>query len=755
MDEQEHIRHSGLIVRITGLIFLLIGASLAGLWLGEKSVEITPPPPKNQGEEENAAASPPPAPSPPPAYFRFHFPTGRGREIVFEEIQMAANAGIHQYVIDVPLPWEGHTGEILKPIQTLARIDPRATMLLELCVDPPLSWLAGHPQDALHNNSQPLGYACPASGAWKKDIKKALTLLLKTIETLPNPHCVKGFLLTGLENGAWQHPLQHDPSPAHLIGFRQWLETQYPADDDIQAAWGQPNVSTGQAVIPQNGHASNASHMLLSLPEEQPIADFRRYLSETTAAALNEIAAFLKNQSARPFTVLAPYGFTFEASHPNTGHFSLALLLDGPLDGFLSPISYHDRGLGGAGGMMGPVDSALLHGKKWFLLDDTRTGLTLDPATGQVKKRANLRPKDVYGVQQRNFAAALTHRLGILWADPNGDGRLYDPTMWEHFGEMAQAYTQTLASATPCGSPHPVMALIVDETSQLYLQTPSSLSPTLLIQARDCALRAGIPAKFYLLADLLQQNVPPASIYLFLNPFCLTPSQRDTLHTILDKHQATAIWLYAPGYYGETGGCQAVAATVQMDVKIFDGPETAGSTYALDGKWIQKDEAFGAAQTISPLFYIEDPQTDTIARYRASGKPSIAVKFFEQGATSIFCAEPHLSAPLLREFVGILELPTFFPKTLPPFYDTCHFAPGLIALHAKETGDRLISLPQPCDIQDILLPQIGWLRKQSFHIQLKTGETRILKITPLNPLQESPESASNLRPEPSSAAVAE
>jgi hypothetical protein len=36
-----------------------------------------------------------------------------------------------------------------------------------------------------------------------------------------------------------------------------------------------------------------------------------------------------------------------------------------------------------------------------------------------------------------------------------------------------------------------------------------------------------------------------------------------------------------------------------------------------------------------------------------------------------------------------------------------------------------------CNVQDLLTPEIGWPRKRTFSIPLKTGETRLLKITPV------------------------
>jgi len=734
MAEQERISRLGFMIRIGGVVAMIVAAAIAGLWLGEKSVDVGDDngSATHEGAEEPAENPEAHAPNPPPVYFRVCLPSGAGRDIVIEEIRMAAEAGIQQYVLTVPLPWEGDASTAIESIKKLLEIAPSALIMLDLKFDPPPAWLGDHPNDTLQIPGHDSRYACPASDVWIEDAQGALKTLLDAVAALPNPHCIRGYVIGALEDGNWRLPDGYDTSEANRAGFQTWIEARYPDDAALQEAWGQTDAARDKVVVPEKMPTADPAPIFFELPAGQPYVDFLQYVSESTAGAINELAAFLKQTAGRPVTVLAPYGYAFEANG-TCGHFALAHLLDGPLDGFISPISYHDRGLGGAGGMMGPVDSAQLHAKKWCLLDDTRTGLTHDPATGKVKRPATLRAEDVYGVQQRNFAAALTHRLGLFWSDSAGDGQLHDETMWKFFGQMAQIYSATEKRQELTYPSRPLMAVVVDENSRAYQQSGQRLNDMLLIQGRDAALRAGIPARFYLLSDVIAGRTPPAEVYLFLNTFHLTPEEREGLHALLNQNKATAIWMYAPGYFAENSDVENVAATVQMKVKRFDAPESTGSLCVIAGKWIGKDEAFGEVEKLDPLFYIEDPETDVIANYRTSGMPSVAVKFFENGSTSIFCADPSITAPLLREFLGLLELQAYFPETTPNFYDTYHFGPGLIALHAKETGNRSVSLDHTCDIQDLLLPEIGWLRKRTFHMPLKTGETRILQITPLPP----------------------
>jgi len=65
------------------------------------------------------------------------------------------------------------------------------------------------------------------------------------------------------------------------------------------------------------------------------------------------------------------------------------------------------------------------------------------------------------------------------------------------------------------------------------------------------------------------------------------------------------------------------------------------------------------------------------------------------------------------------------------FYDATYFGTNLLAVHAKETGERIVELERVCDVQDLLAPEIGWPRKRTLNLPLKTGETRLLRLTPI------------------------
>jgi len=305
-------------------------------------------------------------------------------------------------------------------------------------------------------------------------------------------------------------------------------------------------------------------------------------------------------------------------------------------------------------------------------------------------------------------------------------------TVYKEYSAFRTVLHQRRVPGRTWPTPDTFLVLVVDEQSRFYQQCDARLNRIVLTHARDCVLHASVPARFCLLQDVLEERVPQAAVYLFLNAFRLQEGTRERLHELLARQGAAAIWLYAPGYIAGSAAVENVSATTRMGVKAFDGPATSGSIYQLAGTWINKNEEYGEAIEWAPLFYVDDEGVDVIASYRDSGQPSAAIAFFEEGWASIFLAEPSLTPALLREILHILGQRLYFQETTVKHFDATYFGPNFFGVHAQEAGERLIHLgPERLwNVQDLLVPEIGWLQKRSFMLPLKAGETRLLKLTP-------------------------
>jgi hypothetical protein len=766
-------------------------SALAGLLLGEWSVpDFTPATPG--GSPPTSASGPRGSKTEPDSYINpdappifFHVGGDACGALAREEIALAAAAGLHQYMISVPAPWNGAAAlaDILSDIQCVVEADPEAAILLSVNLNVPEVWLNAHPDHRMALAGQGQPYACVASTVWLDYARESLGTLLSGIAAGTLSKRVLGYAVSALAEGRWRHE-GFDTCPANLRGFQAWLRNRYVDDGALRGAWGDAQVTFETVAIPAKPDPANPLRVFLELPAQQPVIDFLHYASDSTADAIAALASDIRGKTSAQTLILAPYGFSFELLNNDAGHFSLGAILDSDVDAFISPVSYSDRGLGGCGGMMGPVNSAQYHGRQWFLLDDTRTGVARDPALGTVTRLKGIHPEDIYNVQRRNFSAALVHGLGLAWSDPEGNGWLHDQDQWSQFKEMIEIYSMSREEAqnallpedlpptpesdlppqenavpepaaddpgnlaaedepgyTPAPpevdftEPPPEYAtglmVVVDEISRFYQQCDAPINELLLHQGRDAALRAGVATQFCLLQDLLDELAPPAPVYLFLNAFHLTQRDRERLHERLARDQACALWVYAPGYIDTLPAVDNISATTGIHAAAFAGPAQTGSAFALAGRWLDEGEAFGAAMEIAPLFYIDDKDIDALASYQASGHTSVAMRSLDAGWTSVFIADPSVTPKLLREMLRILEQHVYFRETTQDFLDTVHIGRGLMAVHGKGAGDRPVVLDGYYDIQDLFDPAIGWPQKDSFVLPLKTGETRLLRLTPV------------------------
>ncbi len=431
--------------------------------------------------------------------------------------------------------------------------------------------------------------------------------------------------------------------------------------------------------------------------------------------------------------LIAGYGYSFELTSNAAGHFALANLLQSDLDGFISPVSSVDRGLGGVGGFMGPVHSLTARGRTWILLDDTRTGVQRDESTGQFSRMRGVRAEDVFDVQRRNFSAALVNGLGVVWSDPNGEGWLHDKEQFAEFGRMREIYAAHPAPlpGEPASSASIGVNVVVDEDSRFYQQCDVKVNSLLLNGGRDAVLRAGVPSRFLLLRDVIEGLAPPAPVYCFINVFHLSAADRTSLQDRLGREKACAIWLYAPGYIDTGASADNISATTGMTVQAFDKPAETSSVFMIPGQFLAENAVLGQPETWNPLFYIDDHDADVLAQYKSSGKASIAVKPQPAGWTSVYVAEPGLAPELLCELLRILEQPMFVQPGDTNFYDAVYSGGNMLAVHGRQAGKRTVTLGGFFDIQDLFDSSIGWVQKDGFLLPLRAGETRLFSLKPI------------------------
>jgi hypothetical protein len=727
--------------RVFVAVIVVVVSAMAGLWLGEhwddvRALWATEPAAPTaavpaDAKPEEAAPEEKAPPFNAPLYFYAGAPSGGNADVVREETTLAAGAGVHRHIVNVPLPWPGQdAAPALERLDALFAADPDAKAVVSVNLNPPAAWLEAHPTATVTTSDGAQPFACAASEVWRNDAKAALTGLIQAVKGKYDASRILGYMVGALKDGRWHYNGGHDTSEDNAAGYRRWLRTRYADDAALKKAWADEETTFDTAAIPEMPKGA-AEEIFLDVATLQNNVDFLQYTSEAVADAIAAFATHVKDQAGAESLVYAPYGYTLDIVDNAKGHLGLAKLLNAPVDVFVGPVSSFDRGVGGAGGYMGPVDTVLGHDKQWLLIDDTRTGVATESADAAATTAAP--NEDVFNVQRRNFASAVCRGIALCWADPEGAGWLKDRDTWDRIARMREAY-EGLYSQEKTETPvrlyeHTTLAVVVDETSRFYERSGGRIGE-FLQQCQNAALRAGVPVQFCLLQDVLNDAAPPSPVYWFLNAFRLTTEQRARLHEILQRDKASVIWSYAPGYIADSASADNIAATVRMGVKALKKGGQSSSTYELVGKWATKDDVYGTARQWDPLFYIDDDKANILARYADSHKPSAALAYVDEGWRSVYLADPSISPAVLREILTLLDEHIYFRKTPPVTFDAAYFAPELVAVHAGDAGDRPVDFGQVFDVRDLFDPESGWPRARVVDLALYPGETRILGLDP-------------------------
>ncbi len=822
MSEAHPASKLQLVLRVAAVLLLLVGAGVAGFWvgtlLGPKVEEARPGTLGNEGESSGAGTVVAKDSKAPPVFFFAGKGLNEDSAPVAAELAMAAKGGIHQFVVPIPnmVPWRGDEDfkAVMDTVSRVLRADARATFLFYVDLNPDEEWLVAHNHGCVRKADQEKAYPSVACPLWRQECKKALEGLAKGIAESPLAQNTLGYILTALEEGHWVQPEGYERSETNRDGFRQWLEGRYVKEAELAKAWGVPEIKFAGVEIPAHPGSDSLNQIFLGLPHQRPVIDFQQYTSESVADTIAELGKVLRDAAGDHVEILATYGFSFELDRVDAGHGALGLLLNSDLSGFVSPVSYLDRGVGGVGAPMGPLNSALAHGKKWYLIDDTRTGVAWNPQTAAGERIRGLRAEDVFNVQRRNFCLAAVQGLGLIWADPAGEGWLLDENQWKLFSQMQRIYSylsaasnaattepaanavmlnddkggpeageppaaqpseppregETMVEVSNEGEPLPLaqgetelmftpgvedvgstegeyipmiaqseaqyaLTVVLDESSRFHLQCGPPLHKVLVQHAVEAALRAGVATRFCLMQDVLDGFGDSTTVYMFLNAFVLNQDDRQKLHARLSAEHACAIWLYAPGYIDSAPDAANITATARISVAQFGAEERAGSTFELPGRWLAQNADFGGEGLWKPLFYIDDPQTDVLGRYKASKKVSLALRVVEEGWTSVYLADPGMNPALLCEMLYMLDQQLHFRPEERNFFDVAYAAERtgqgrLLAVHARQSGDRTISLNGFYHVQDLFESGTPDRPKESFTLPMSNGQTRLYQLAP-------------------------
>jgi hypothetical protein len=423
------------------------------------------------------------------------------------------------------------------------------------------------------------------------------------------------------------------------------------------------------------------------------------------------------------------YGYTFEWSHPGSGHLALGKLLrTEEVDYIAGPPSYRNRQPGGTAPFPCPIDSFALNGKLYLSEEDFKTSLSSRHEPDDFNPALKT-PQALESVHWRGAGVALAHGSGVQWMDLWGNGWLRTHSVWERASRVRAALIDRMES--PLGDPD--VAVFIDERALAYLVDSKAFD--LLVQnVRESVLRAGVSAAFYLLSDLAhREKFPESKLYLFLNAWDIRPELRAAIKSRLQRDDKVLFWLYSAGLF-DAGRDSLERAREVTGIALKPQPFYSKTGTTILNRRHPLSEAFPdrsvtADVKLEPSYFAIPEQGVVLGEYTQTGLPSFVIKEFHDDPnarwTSVFLGEPVVNPALIRALAQMAGAHVWnFHE------DVVHVRGPFCTVHCSGTGPRTITLPNKNCAYNLLTADWAAIDSTNLRFVAIDGSTHVFLVGP-------------------------
>lgn len=657
-----------------------------------------------------------------------------------KEIQLARQAGVPFITFITSLPWKVNGKYNYESLDTwldfILSVYPEALIMPRIRLQPPnvQDWAVLHGDELITYGDGTQSVFSLASPFWVEQTEQALAALVNHIEANPRyAEHVIGYHLAYGNTDEWFHlgyrEKGNDVSGANRKGFWIWLLRKYGSTEALARAWRRESISETEVTIPSTTSGYTRS-MLLDVVKDRPVIDFFEYSSQIVAERILNFAHQVKSLTGGSKLVAVFYGYLFELPDSNSGHLALdRILTSSDIDLIASPFSYYDRRCTGGGPFMGPVDSALLHGKIWMQEDDTRTFLSgPDEPDAGFNLRVDTREETI-AVHRRNLGAVAVHRGGLWWMDLWSKGWLADEELWANIATMRQAMERYYEGAGPFV---PDVAFVVSEKSFFLTTHGESVNGVLLGKQRSAIQRSGVSYGLYLLDDVVRGQVVGPKVYVFLNAYYLTPEERSGIDK-LKKDGNVLVWVYAGDVAGQDADPEQ---TTGFQIKVLPGGRYRGTIAMeteLHGAWREvAGKSWGETPRVQLYSVAAGPGVTVLGKYAGSDEPAFAVLKVEDGErpwheqsgwSSIFYGSWMLSPEIIRAIADFAGVPVYCRSN-----DVVQVNGDFLSIHATTAGQKTIYLPRPGRVIDMITRELLADGVTQYSFDMAAGTTRWLQL---------------------------
>ena len=505
-------------------------------------------------------------------------------------------------------------------------------------------------------------------------------------------------------------------------------------DDDILQAY----LKDSKIIAPEK-----SSHIgsFLNPDTHRFVADFYKAWNWGTADSVIDFARTVKERTGNSKVVGAFYG-SYGCTHfQNTGTVSgvLRILDSGYIDFLAAPGNYENRLPGGVTAQREMQDSFRLRNRIFLVEEDTRTHLSSELNRNFTGTHTL---EDSLTNMKRDFGRDLSEDLQAWWYDHSGEGGWYD-----HPELLALIKRQQEVAKKAYGWDRNIsaeIALLYDQDSTWY--TSHRTMADLCHMMRNLEIhRIGAPVTYHFHDDLTLSNMPDYKLYVFLNDFVFSDTDREVIEQKVKTGGKTALWVYAPGIINPDGNPRFSLDNIHeltgMKVGMEKGPVwpacrlVSGNENIMKGVSAEKEygyfdrEMFGTVANIQPpgpawstllypCIYGDDPDAEVLAKFTANNRPALIARDFGSWRSVHACFKA-VRSDIIRAIARYAGCHVY-SETDDVLYANRHF----VTLHASGSGEKVIKLSEPANPFEIYEKKHYGNNTREIRFNLRKGETK-------------------------------
>ena len=640
------------------------------------------------------------------------------------------------------LHWQNGAGRINTDVFDQAAIQalrkyPDAYFMWNLQLDTSYEWTERNPQELCRDEDNKIlvqgGHArySFSSRLARQEMENNLIQAINYLENSPYSNRIIGYRITGgytIEWLGWEslNGKALDFAPCAVEGFKKFAAEYYPQLKN-------PYVPTARERLARDGKS------LLPDPQKHlNLIAYNDFTSHAVADMMLHLCRKAKELAGKNKVIGTYYGYTstlnFTGKAHHRAHFALKKVLDaGVIDYLMSPQSYQLRALGETCGDMKPFATFQHNGIISVLENDQRTHCSLYDTKTSGGRYQTINKEQTINIFRRDMIMNIIRNHPTLAIAIISKHEFDFPEMvpevevlktlgsWclnkktERKADIALVVSEENIKSMPRIGDFASSGIIDqsyrgDGSVRTELREKPVLNFETFIGNQALFNRSGA-AVDHLLAEDLADHPGDYKLYVFLNCYKYDEKFQKAVAKLQQK-KCVLLWLYAPGFIkGAESSLENMQQLTGMKFEKFSVPYTSVVQFP-DKRVMGTPEA-----KVTPLFAVNDPAAEVLARYR-NGKAGVAM-VRHGNALSIFSGAWQLDLDFINFLLkkaGIFQYSTS--------YDPLDASDNVIMFHARTPGRKEIKLPYKTDVLDVYSKKITARNTDKFSTDLKLHETK-------------------------------